>query len=210
MHKNKLNIICFGNDDFNNTLNELKAFFDYDLSFFKSNEKNITQVSDSLALIHYESLSNDEIVKFLNNTNLPKVLLSKKELKVKTKFDENIKLPINFHNLKQILNDVGVRKKYAKNSSIEVKQYILNKNQKKLKVDNLFVDVTEKEINLIELLYKTNVPLKKNVIQKTVWKYSSDADTHTVETHIYRLRKKVTDKFKDTQFIQNNKDGYFI
>ena len=50
----------------------------------------------------------------------------------------------------------------------------------------------------------------KNEIQKKVWNYADDADTHTVETHIYRLRKKIKDKFSDDNFIINHKNGYLI
>jgi DNA-binding response OmpR family regulator len=60
------------------------------------------------------------------------------------------------------------------------------------------------------LLLSRNKPITKNEILKTVWKYADDADTHTVETHVYRLRKKIKDKFLDEKFIINNNDGYFI
>ena len=53
-------------------------------------------------------------------------------------------------------------------------------------------------------------PISKNQILNLIWHYSSDADTHTVETHIYRLRKKIKDEFCDEQFIVNNKEGYYI
>ena len=70
--------------------------------------------------------------------------------------------------------------------------------------------MTEKEIQLLELLFNKEKPIKKKIILEKVWKYSSDADTHTVETHIYRLRKKIIDKFQDDNFIINTKDGYII
>ena len=70
--------------------------------------------------------------------------------------------------------------------------------------------VTEREIELIELLSNEQKPLSKNMILKKVWKYAVDADTHTVETHIYRLRKKILNKFKDDNFIISSKAGYSI
>ena len=76
--------------------------------------------------------------------------------------------------------------------------------------NNNFIILTEKEIHLIELLLKNKNPITKEVILSLVWNYSSDADTHTVETHIYRLRKKINDKFKDNKFILNNKNGYYL
>ena len=75
---------------------------------------------------------------------------------------------------------------------------------------SLSIVVTEKEVQLIELLFNSTKHLKKKIILQEVWKYSSDADTHTVETHIYRLRKKIIDKFQDDNFIINTKSGYII
>ena len=70
--------------------------------------------------------------------------------------------------------------------------------------------MTEKEIQLIELFLNSEKPISKKNILSFVWNYSSDADTHTVETHIYRLRKKIKDKFLDEEFILNDKDGYYL
>ena len=65
--------------------------------------------------------------------------------------------------------------------------------------------MTEKEIQLLELFIDKKKPISKDNILSPVWNYSSHADTHTVETHIYRLRKKISDKFVDEKFILNNK-----
>ena len=86
----------------------------------------------------------------------------------------------------------------------------MNKNEKKLIRDNNYTVLTEKEVQLLELFLNTKKPISKNFILSSVWNYSSDADTHTVETHIYRLRKKINDKFADEKFILNNKDGYYL
>ena len=80
----------------------------------------------------------------------------------------------------------------------------------KLKKESLSMTVTEREIQLIELLYNEKKPLSKNIILEKVWKYAADADTHTIETHIYRLRKKIFSKFKDENFIINFKAGYTV
>ena len=91
-----------------------------------------------------------------------------------------------------------------------MKDYILDKNERKLSKNNKFIILTEKEIQLLELLTSTTDATSKNSILEKVWQYSSEADTHTVETHIYRLRKKVKDKFNDENFIMNKKNGYLI
>ena len=70
--------------------------------------------------------------------------------------------------------------------------------------------LTEKEVQLLELFLNNNKPIPKDNILSSVWNYAPDADTHTVETHIYRLRKKIIDKFKDDKFININKDGYYL
>ena len=87
---------------------------------------------------------------------------------------------------------------------------MLDKNERKLsKAENCII-LTEKEVQLLELFLNEKKPISKDNILSSVWNYSSEADTHTVETHIYRLRKKVTDKFMDEKFILNNKDGYYL
>ena len=79
-----------------------------------------------------------------------------------------------------------------------------------MKKDNVSINLTEKEVNLLVLLNEEKKPLNKTLILKKIWQYSTDADTHTVETHIYRLRKKVLDKFGDREFINIFKEGYSL
>ena len=102
------------------------------------------------------------------------------------------------------------KKKFNKNSSIKVKDYLLNKNEKKLFKSAKFLVLTEKEIQLLELFLSNKKPISKDTILSSVWNYSVEADTHTVETHIYRLRKKIFEKFTDDNFILNNKNGYYL
>ena len=109
-----------------------------------------------------------------------------------------------------MVENVTAKSKFSKNSSIKIKNYLLNKNEKKLYIKNDFVILTEKEIQLLELFLDKKKPISKDDILLNVWNYSADADTHTVETHIYRLRKKINDKFMDEKFILNNKEGYYL
>ena len=108
------------------------------------------------------------------------------------------------------MENTAAKKKFNINSSIFVKNYLLNKNEKKLSKSDNYIILTEKEVQLLELFLSINKPISKDNILSSVWNYASDADTHTVETHIYRLRKKIIDKFKDDKFINNNKDGYYL
>ena len=109
-----------------------------------------------------------------------------------------------------VVENVAAKKAFSKNSSIEIKKYLLNKNEKKLSKNENEIILTEKEIQLLELFLNNKKPISKDKILSSVWNYSSDADTHTVETHIYRLRKKINDKFSDENFIVNTKDGYSL
>ena len=83
-------------------------------------------------------------------------------------------------------------------------------NSRILKKSDHELKLTEREIDTIIFLKNENKPVKVDVLQKKVWKYAEDLETHTVETHIYRLRKKIKDTFNDDTFIQSKKDGYII
>ena len=77
-------------------------------------------------------------------------------------------------------------------------------------MNNIKLKLTEKEINTIIYLSKSAKPVSVTELEKKVWSYQSDIETHTVETHIYRLRKKIFNAFGDNQFILSEKNGYYI
>ncbi len=139
-----------------------------------------------------------------------KILATNSDTNHSENIDGIINLPTTINELNNTIEKVVAKKKFNKNSSIKINDYLLDKNEKKISKNNIFVTLTEKEIQLLELLLKNKNPVSKNVILSTVWNYSTDADTHTVETHIYRLRKKIHDKFNDEDFILNNKNGYSL
>tara|TARA_B100001029_G_scaffold168859_1_gene163261 strand:- start:363 stop:998 length:636 start_codon:yes stop_codon:yes gene_type:complete len=207
---NKINILCIAESDFNNSLKELKEHLNFNLSFIKKNEINELSNRYDVLLIHESILKDKNAQRSLNEISSNKILISKLKDFKNFKFDEKLNIPVNINELNKKVVELSARKKFSSNSSIEIKDYILDKNEKKLKKNNSFVIVTEKEIHLIELLFIKKDFLKKKFILETVWKYASDADTHTVETHIYRLRKKIIDEFKDKNFIINSKEGYKI
>ena len=125
-------------------------------------------------------------------------------------FDAFLELPANLKEINAAVENIAAKSKFSENSSIEIKNYVLNKNEKRLYRQKNFIILTEKEVQLLQLFFKKRKPISKVNILSTVWNYSEDADTHTVETHIYRLRKKISDKFMDEKFILNNKDGYYL
>ena len=95
-------------------------------------------------------------------------------------------------------------------SFINLKDYVIDKNERKIKKNNLELQLTEKEIDFLILFSQGKEPLTRNFLLRSVWQYSSSSDTHTVETHIHRLRKKILEKFEDNNFIKNNNKGYYI
>ena len=119
-------------------------------------------------------------------------------------------LPLSLKKLLELINIKLIKLKFNQQSKITIKGYELNLNSKFFSKGNLKLKLTEKEIEII--LYLNDKKIKHDVadLQKNIWGYSSDMETHTVETHIYRLRKKISDLFDDEKFILSHKNGYFI
>jgi len=118
-------------------------------------------------------------------------------------------LPLSFKKLIELINIKLIKLKFNQQSKITIKGYELNLNSKFFSKGSLKLKLTEKETEIILYLNDKKI---KNVadLQKNIWSYSADMETHTVETHIYRLRKKISDLFKDEKFILSHKNGYFI
>ena len=161
-------------------------------------------------MLHQDGFTGNSLEKILKDSKKIKILISYDSRNKKDQFNEVISLPVKLSDLNQIVENAVIKKNFNKNSSISIKQYKLDKNEKRLIKDKIFILLTEKEIQLLELFLDNKKPISKNIILKEVWKYSTSADTHTVETHIYRLRKKIKSKFSDENFILNNKDGYLL
>ena len=201
MHK--LNVRILGPSSFISTLNELKIFLKFNPLLDNSDE------NFDIILFHVDVLENKKQKAFINSSNSIKICARARKEHLDD-FDISLELPTTLAEINATIGNVAAKKKFNLNSSIEIKSYLLNKNEKKLSKENQFIILTEKEIQLIELFLNTKKPISKDNILSSVWNYSSDADTHTVETHIYRLRKKISDKFMDEKFILNNKDGYYF
>ena len=108
-----------------------------------------------------------------------------------------------------MLNIKFLKIQFSNQSNIKIGKYNLDLNSRKIKFKDKSLDLTERETSLIIFINeKKSVSVKE--LQKNVWDYSPSLETHTVETHIYRLRKKIHDKFMDNKFIFNNKDGYYL
>ena len=119
-------------------------------------------------------------------------------------------LPISLNKLVELINIQLIKLKFNYQSKINIKSYELNLNSKFISKDDLSLKLTAKEIEII--LYLNEPKTKRDVadLQKNIWGYSADMETHTVETHIYRLRKKISDKINDVNYILSQQNGYFI
>ncbi len=160
-------------------------------------------------IVHEDALKNKNFKELIKDKKINKIIFhSSKTIKV-TESSEKLNIPASFNQIDKIVINNIVKKKFKANSSLEVNTYKLDKNLRRLTKDGTFLELTEKEIELIELLKKNSFTKKKEILS-LIWKYSKDADTHTVETHIYRLRKKIKDVFNDQDFIRSETKGYTI
>ena len=145
----------------------------------------------------------------IKNLNYYLVLTNKKYPDISNQFVlENI--PINIYKLVEQINIQFLKLQFNNQSHVKVNKYTINLNSREMVANNIKLKLTEKEINTITYLSKSNKPVRINELQSNVWSYQSDIETHTVETHIYRLRKKILNTFNDDNFIISKKNGYQI
>ena len=197
MHSHKLHILNI--PELDKIIIEIKDYFNYEVLYFNEKKDLIKKI--------------DEDKKFLDNSI---IIVNQKDfssLKGKTN-EKQIhcikKLPIKISNLIDQLNARLIQQNYSSQSNININKYILDINSRILKKSDNELKLTEREIDTIIFLKNENKPVKVGILQKKVWKYGEDLETHTVETHIYRLRKKIKDTFNDDSFIQSKKNGYII
>ena len=118
--------------------------------------------------------------------------------------------PINILKLVEKINIKFLKLQFNNQSQIKINNYTIDLNSREMIINENKLKLTEKEINTIIYLFKSNKPVSIDELQKKVWSYQSDIETHTVETHIYRLRKKFLNTFNDKEFIISEKNGYQI
>ena len=118
--------------------------------------------------------------------------------------------PINIFKLIEKINIEFLKLHFNSQSEVKVKNYIIDLNSREMLKNNTKLKLTEKEINTVIYLSKLNKPISIEELQEKVWSYQTDLETHTVETHIYRLRKKILNTFNDKEFIISKKNGYQI
>lgn len=148
----------------------------------------------------------DDKLKILNNSL---IISNKRHLNLDNQFVlENT--PMNIIKLLEEINIKFLKLKSNTQSKIVINKYLINLNSREISYSDFKVKLTEKEIDTIIYLFNAKKSVEINELQKKVWSYQTDIETHTVETHIYRLRKKILSTFGDDKFILSNKKGYQI
>ena len=192
---NNQNIFIINFNSLYEVLDEIKENLSFNILNFKSEndfiKDNHLDLKNSLIILKFNQ-------KFLFNESFKKNLF----------YLEGF--PLSLNKLIELINIQLIKLRFNYQSKIRINGYELNLNSKFLSKNNKFLKITEKEMDII--LYLINNKTKHNVLalQKNIWGYSVEMETHTVETHIYRLRKKIRDKFNDDSFILSHNDGYFI
>ena len=177
----------------------------------------LDEIKDNLSFKIIKFENEDD---FINSSDLDiinSLIISKSKQKLiidKNITDKNFldfdDFPLSLNKLLELINIQLIKLKFKHQSKINIKGYELNLNSKFFSKDNLSLKLTEKEIEIILYLNATKANHDVSDLQKNIWGYSPDMETHTVETHIYRLRKKINNKFNDDNFILSQQNGYFI
>ena len=162
-------------------------------------------LSFKVIYIDNDNLLNDKI----KNLNNYLIISNKKDINI-TNMIVIDNLPIKIFKLIEKINIEFLKLQFNNQSQVKINNYIIDLNSREIFLNNIRLKLTEKEINTIIYLSKTTKPVSVNNLQENVWSYQSDIETHTVETHIYRLRKKILSAFDDNEFIISKKNGYQI
>tara|TARA_B110000438_G_C15776224_1_gene634186 strand:+ start:1087 stop:1725 length:639 start_codon:yes stop_codon:yes gene_type:complete len=202
------------NQTFFEILSELKLFLKFKFKFYEdfSSYKNELK-KDNEIIIFSLTDKNIEDCNYIIKNNLPLIVIANNlNLKNIESLDlvEKLNLPFTISDFKQKITLLAAKNIFYKSSMIKLNDYTINKNNRIIKKNNKELQLTEKETNFLILFSSTKQPVSRNFVLKNIWNYSPESETHTVETHIHRLRKKFLNKFDDDNFIKNNKKGYYI
>ena len=183
--------------------------FDKEDNFLKLYRENKIDIANSLILTKAE---NKDLFVKKNNINKQNIFLFyNKDNNYDINLEYNLlKYPIEIYSLIEKINIQLIKQKYNYQSKIKLNDYYLDLNSRNIAKKDKSLKLTEREMDIILFLNDKKKPQKINILQSQVWEYSSDLETHTVETHIYRLRKKINNKFKDNKFIISTDEGYII
>jgi hypothetical protein len=204
-----ITINLIGQSVLEEVLRENLKHINFEIKSFKKFNEIIqdSKVKNSSILI--ASLKDYDL--FINSKlNIPVLFLNFGSKKSYTTSAEIINCPFQLNNFVERINVIFLKNKFLNNSNLNILNYEINLNSKEILRDGQKLKLTEREINFILFLKNSNSPQNIKSLLKFGWKYSPNLETHTVETHVHRLRKKFFSHFKDDNFIKINKKGYFI
>jgi hypothetical protein len=207
---NNIHLNILGSNTFSNLLKEINFSNEINLKTIVFNNKKNYEVKilfpENIQIKNVKEylLANSPIILFLNN----KEYLKKNNI-ILLDFHVVLQLPVDIFSFKEILIILCIKYNFSQNSKVLINDYEVNSNQRTIKKNNIIVKLTEKELKLI-LTLNNNNGLNKSFLLKVVWKHTLDLDTHAFETHLYRLRKKIYNSFKDKNFITEKKSLYYL
>ena len=207
-------ISIFGNKIFLEILHEMKFFSKYKVKYYDDIDLCVKDAENKNQLVvFFVSKINKNFLSEIKKKIFPLILIGESSaLKniVSGEIDSKLNTPFTILDFKKKIITVVAKNEFKKNSLINLNDYTIDKNERKIKKNNLELQLSEKEISFLILFSENKEPISRSLVLKNVWKYSSESETHTVETHIHRLRKKIFEKFGDKNFIKNNNQGYYI
>ena len=209
-----LTISIFGNKIFSEILHEMKLFSKYKIEYYEDLNLcvNDAEKKNQLVIFFVSGLNKNFFTEIKMN-NFPLIFVGESStLKniLSDKRTDQLSVPFSILDFEKKVITAIAKNEFKKNSLINLNDYVIDKNERKIKKNNLELQLSEKEINFLILFSENKEPISRSLVLKNVWNYSSESETHTVETHIHRLRKKILEKFGDNNFIKNNNKGYFI
>ena len=204
-----ITISIFENKIFFEIIKEIKLFSKYKIKYYKDLDLCIEDAKkENQLVVFFEDFSNK-----IKSNNFPSILITKTSKPFNRSpllLQDQLKMPLKILEFKKKIISLIAKNEFKKNSLIQLRDYIIDRNERKIKKNNLELQLSEKEVDFLILFAESKNPINRNLVLKNVWKYSEKTETHTVETHIHRLRKKILKKFGDSNFIKNNHKGYYI
>ena len=204
-----ITINLIGQSVLEEVLRENLKHINFEIKSFKKFNEIIQDLKVKNSNICVTSLENYDLFN-KSKLNLPVLFLNFKSPKNNNISADIINCPFQLNNFVERINVIFLKNKFLNNSNLNILNYEINLNSKEILRDGQKLKLTEREINFILFLKNSNSPQNIKSILKSVWNYSPNLETHTVETHVHRLRKKFFSHFKDDNFIKINKKGYFI
>ena len=211
---NNITLSVLGNKILLQVLREVKLFSKYNIKSYDNLGLCIKEASkkNNLIILFLQKLKEKDLKEMIKHS-IPLIVIDK-SFKEKNNFSnefiEKLTVPFNILHLEKKIISLMARYEFNQRSLINLYGYTIDKNERKIIKENLELKLTEKEVNFLTLFSQNKQPITRSFILKNVWHYSSESETHTVETHIHRLRKKIASKFGDNNFIKNTNKGYYI